>query len=106
MGCALHVGVPPSGEGWQLPTVTAAVAEPGVDDSVRAAVTDALASRRALGGRPLAVTVEEASWTPSRRSGDVLLYDARLVVRFDAGDRSRRAWAARAVIDPGSAGAA
>ena len=72
-------------------------------DAVRAAVIDGLAARRALGGPALDLEVLAADWRPSRRSGDTLLYDARLVVRVRAGEASREAWAVASQADPGSA---
>ena len=90
-----------------MPTVGAAVAEPGVGDAVRAALLEGLAARGALdpAGSPLVVEVRSADWLPSRRSGETLIYDARLVVRVTAGGASRDAWALQAVPDPGVAAA-
>ena len=106
LACALHVGTIPVSHRWRLEAVDAPVAEPGVDEQVRSAVLDALAARRALGedGVPLRVTVVEASCSPARRSGDVLLYEARLAVIFsgEGHDSTRRQW--RTFVDPGTAG--
>ncbi|MFN7144460.1 MAG: hypothetical protein ACK4YP_11830 [Myxococcota bacterium] len=101
----MHVGVLPVEGAWAVGEVAAPVAEPDVDAWVREALTTALASRGALdpGGRPVSVTVTEASFRPARRSGDVLLYEARLTVRFVAGEREgvrSRTWTVR---DPGNA---
>lgn len=105
--CAVHLGVAPALHRWSVPGVSAAVAEPGVGDAVRAALIEGLAARGALdpGGSPLVVEVRSADWLPSRRSGDTLVYDARLVVRVTAGATSREAWAVQSVPDPGVAAA-
>ena len=107
-GCTLHVGVMPASGAWAVGDVSAPVAEPDAESWVRESVTTALASRRALdpAGAPIRVTVTEATWSPSRRSGDVLLYDARLTLRLEAGDRvvtRTRTWTA---VDPGDAAGA
>lgn len=104
-GCAAHLGTIPASGGWALTEVAAPVAEPDVDVQVRAALLDALAARRALAndGSPLRATVLEAAYVPSRRSGDVLVYEARLTVRLDAGERTVTRQRARLVSDPGDA---
>lgn len=105
--CAVHLGVAPAVHRWSLSEVRAPVAEPGVGDAVRRALLADLAARGALdpAGPGLDVEVRTADWTPSRRAGAVLLYDARLVVRVGAGEGSREAWAQRSVPDPGVAAA-
>lgn len=105
LACVVHVGIAPPAHTWSLPSVEAPVAEPGVGDAVREALLARLAARRALdpGADALHVQVVTADWLPSRRSGDTLLYDARLVVRAQAGPRTREAWAQASIPDPGSA---
>ena len=104
--CALHIGTIPASHVWRVESVLAPVAEPGVDEQVRSAVLDALAARSAhdAEGEALRLTVVEASFTPTRRSGEVLLYEARLAVVFAGGEceSTRRRW--RTVVDPGTAG--
>jgi hypothetical protein len=108
VACALHAGVMPAGGGWRLDDVVAPVAEPGIDDAVRAAVLDALAARGALdaGGTPLVVTVVAADWRPTRRSGDVLLWEAVLTVRFEAAGRAVTRTRTRVVTDVADAAGA
>lgn len=77
-----------------------------MDDAVRAAFVAALAARRAIGEAPLVVRVTRADWTPAQRSGEGLLYEARLEAELVAGTRRRALWATRTVQDPGSAAAA
>lgn len=107
-GCTLRVGVMPASGAWAVGDVSAPVAEPDVESWVRESLTSALASRRALdpAGSPIRVTVTEATWSPARRSGDVLLYDARLTVLLEAGGRAvtrTRMWTS---VDPGNAASA
>ncbi|MDP2305354.1 MAG: hypothetical protein Q8P18_04940 [Pseudomonadota bacterium] len=107
-GCTVHVGVMPASGAWAVGDVSAAVAEPDAETWVREAVTTALASRHALdpAGPAIRVSITEAAWSPARRSGDVLLYDARLTLRMEAGGRvvtRTRAWTA---VDPGDAAGA
>lgn len=102
-GCHLHLGVAPADSTYRLAAVYAPVAEPGVDEAVRAAVLDALAARRAhdAGGEPLTVTVERADFVPGRRGEGGLVYEARLVVRLEVGTRARVVSASRPVLDGG-----
>ncbi len=107
-GCSVHVGVLPVRGTWTVAEVAAPVAEPDVDDWVEEAVTTSLGLRRALdpAGGALRVTVTEAAWSPSRRAGDVLLYEARLTLRLEADGRTvtrTRSWT---VVDPGDAASA
>jgi hypothetical protein len=104
LACALHLGTAPPASRWSVPAVLAPVAEPDVDLRVREALLDALAARGALGGPPLSVTVTVATFLPSRRAADTLLYDATLVLRVRAGARERDVLATASVIDPGNAG--
>lgn len=113
LGCAVHFGTVPANGPWGLAEVRAPVAEPGISDGIRAEVLRALAARSALDApsgraRSLTLTVLEASWVPTRRSPDVLLYEARLTVLFEGeaggGRVSSTRRGARTVIDPGVAG--
>lgn len=108
LGCAVHLGTAPAATRWTLAEVVAPVAEPDVDVHLRGALLDALAARRALdpGGAPLTATVLDASWVPTRRSGDALLYEARLAVLFEGGGRSGVRRRVRVALDPGDAAAA
>ncbi|MDP2313713.1 MAG: hypothetical protein Q8P41_12465 [Pseudomonadota bacterium] len=104
-GCAVHLGVLPIAGSWSVGEVSALVAEPDADAWVREATVTALVARGALDPSAPAVdvVVTEAAWMPARRAGDVLLYDARLTLRFTAGDRvatRTRTWSA---VDPGNA---
>ncbi len=99
----MHVGTVPITAGWALQTVRAPVVEPGVEDALRAAVNEALSARGAQGERPLVVTVLRADWNPSRRSGNILLYDAVLVAQFASGDVVRETNAVRTVVAPATA---
>lgn len=108
-GCRLHLGVAPPASFYRLAAVYAPVAEPGIDEQVRAAVAEALAARGAWRGSgvDLVVHVERAELVPGRRGEAGLAYEARLVVRFEAGDRRRTVSASRPLVDPGgSAGVA
>jgi len=84
------------------------VAEADVEQWARESLTSALASRRALdpSGPAVSVTVTEAVWAPARRSGDVLLYDARLTLVLAAGERVVTRTRTRTVVDPGDAAGA
>lgn len=104
-GCVLHLGTVPT-PGFAVAEVSAPVAEPGVDEAVRGAVGQALASRRASGAEPLTLIVERADWAPGRRSGEVVIYEATLAVRFRAQGRERLVVAGTVAADPGSAAAA
>jgi hypothetical protein len=108
IGCSLHFGVLPSAGAWSVGSVLAPVAEPDVDDWARESVTSALASRRALdpAAPGVTITVSEAAWTPARRSGGVLLYDARLTLTLQAGERVVARTRTRTVVDPGDAAGA
>ncbi len=112
LGCALHLGVIPAEGRFVVLDVRAPVAEHDIDAWVRESVLVALAARRAFdpAGVPVRVTVTEAAWEPSRRSGATLLYQARLVLRIEAGspDAPRVGTQSRAlfVVDPGTAGGA
>lgn len=108
VGCSVHVGVLPITGTWAVSAVEAPVAEPDVDAWTRDAVASALAARGALdpAGGALRVTVRDAAYTPSRRAGDVLLYEARLTLEMEAAGRTvtrTRAWTVR---DPGDAASA
>jgi hypothetical protein len=104
--CSVHIGVLPVEGAWSIGAVSAPVAEPEVDGWVRDGLVDALAARRALasGGPVLSAVVTEASWTPARRGGDVLLYEARLTVRVEGGGKVVTRTRTGSVVDPGSAG--
>lgn len=107
-GCALHLGVLPATGAWAVGDVSAPVAEPDAEAWVRESVTTALAARRRLdpSGTPIRITVTEAAWSPARRSGQVLLYDARLTLRLEGGGRvvtRTRSWTA---VDQGNAAGA
>jgi len=106
LAACVHLGTVPVGEGWNVVAAHAPVVEPGVDEAVRGAVVQALAARQAAGPAPLHVWVERADWRPGRRTGDTVIYDATLAVRFVAGARERTVTASRPVPDPGTAGAA
>ena len=108
IGCTVHLGVMPASGAWSVGDVSAPVAEPDVDTWVRESVTTALSARRALdpSAPAVRVTVTEAMWTPARRSGDVLLYDARLTLRLEAGERTVTRTRTRTVVDPGGAAGA
>lgn len=101
-GCTLHFGTPPS-PGYAVVRVDAPVAEPDVDVRVRAAVEAALAARGASGTVPISLQVERASWSPSRREGDVVVYLAELRVRLVAGSRSRASSVSAQVPAPADA---
>lgn len=103
--CALHLGTLPA-EGWSVVEVLAPVAEPGVEEEVRGAVVAALAGRGAAGASPLQLAVERAEWRPGRRTGEAVIYDATLAVRFRTGARERAVVVSTAVPDPGDAAAA
>lgn len=108
LGCTMHWGMPPATV-WHLATVSAPVAEPEVDRSVQDALLNRLSLRRALGNseaRSLTAEVLAADWLPVGRSGDQLLYEARLLVRLRAGPQERTFSASQTVPDPGSAAAA
>lgn len=79
------------------------MAEPGIDEQLRAAVADALAARGAWSeqGVDLLVHVERADLVPGWRGEAGLVYEARLVVRFEVGDRRRTVSASRPLVDPG-----
>ncbi|MSQ03892.1 MAG: hypothetical protein EXR71_18725 [Myxococcales bacterium] len=104
-GCAVHLGTIPT-PGFSLVELRAPVVEPGVDEAVRGAVIEALATRAASGSTPLTLSVERADWRPGRRSGTVVVYDATLSVRFVTGTRVRVVTATAPYPDPGSAGLA
>lgn len=108
LACAVHLGTIPSPTAWEVSVVAAPVAEPDVDDQVRAALREALAARRALatGGTPLTATVLEAAWTPTRRSGAALLWEARLVVLLEGGGRRVTRQRSLLVASPSDAAAA
>jgi hypothetical protein len=97
------VGTAPT-VGFQLAASSAVVAEPGVEEAVRAAVIDALAARRALGPEPLFLRVTRADWRPGRRTGETVIYDATLVVEFSTGARTRTVTVTSPEADPGNAG--
>lgn len=108
LACSLHWGVPPASQ-WRLGTVSAPVAEAGVDLSLQDALLDQLAERQALGDAsapPVFAEVLVADLVPTGRSAAGLLYEARLVVRFQAGAAQQNFSASRTIPDPGSAGAA
>ncbi len=105
VGCALHVGTPPS-RGYAVIRVDAPVAEAEIDVALRAAVEASLAARGASGSEPLALQVEVASWTPSRREGDLVVYLAELRVRFVAGERTRSSASSTFVPAPADAASA
>lgn len=105
VGCALHVGTPPA-RGYAVIRVDAPVAEAEIDVALRASVAAALAARGASGSDPLSLEVEVASWTPSRREGELVVYLAELRVRFVAGDRSRSSRSSTLVPGPGDAAGA
>lgn len=75
--------------------ISAPVAEPGVDEALRTALSQALAARGGLGGGPvLAVTITNAALDPTLRGdpagqGGGLWYRATLVARVDTPSRSR-----------------
>ncbi len=108
IACTVHVGVLPVSGEWSVGEVSAPVAEPDAEGWVRESLTTALAARRALdpAGPPVRVTVTDASWAPSRRAGDVLLYEARLTLRLEAGERIATRTRTWTVIDPGDAAGA
>ena len=108
VGCAVHVGTPPVAAPYAVGVVTAPVAEPGIDALLSAGLRRALAARGAYdpSAPPVAVTVVTAELVPARRAGDTLVYEGRLVVRFECGDRAWTATRSRALADPGSAAAA
>lgn len=105
LGCAVHLGTVPTA-GFSVVELRAPVVEPGVDEAVRGAVIEALATRGAVGPAPLSLTVERADWRPGRRSGDIVVYDATLSVRFVAGARVRVVTATAPYADPGTSGLA
>lgn len=108
IGCAVHLGVLPTSGSWSVGEVSAPVAEPDVQAWARESLTTALAARRALdpAGAPIRVTVTDASWMPSRRAGEVLLYEARLTLRLEAGERVATRTRTWTVVDPGDAAGA
>ncbi|MBM4391384.1 MAG: hypothetical protein FJ090_09700 [Deltaproteobacteria bacterium] len=105
VGCALHVGAPPT-RGYAVIRVDAPVAEASIDTALRSSVEAALAARAASGSEALALEVELASWTPSRREGELVVYLAELRVRFVAGERSRSSASSTLVPGPGDAAGA
>lgn len=105
VGCVLHLGTVPS-PGFAVVEVSAPVAEPGVDEAVRREVGHALGGQAAVGATPLRLTVERADWRPGRRTGDVVLYEATLAVRFRTEVAERLVTESTVVADPGSAAAA
>jgi hypothetical protein len=107
-GCAVHLGVVPASGSFSVAPVSAPVAEPDVDAWVEEAVTTALSARRALDpqGPSLQVTVTDAAWVPARRSGDVLLYEARLTLRLEGAGRTGTQTRTRTIVDPGDAASA
>lgn len=107
-GCAVHLGTIPVDGGWRVVRVEAPVAEPDVDAWVGEAVTSALAARGAHdpAGDVLRVTVTEASWSPARRSGPTLLYEARITLAIVAGERTGTRTRTWTVVDPGDAAGA
>lgn len=98
----------PLGHGWRVDAVIAPTAEVTVDDAVRTAVVRALAARGALVemGSPLTVTVLKAEWVPTRRSGDQVLWEATLSVKFEADGRTGVRTRTRTVAGPEDAAAA
>ncbi len=104
--CAWHLGEPPT-PSWRL-AVVAPVAEPGVDDALRAALARAMPSSPTTGEAPQAqVRIVTASWEPSPLASDVaggsLTWRAVLVVEVQVPEqgpplatlRAERAVAAR-----------
>jgi hypothetical protein len=99
--------VPPSTD-WHLGAVSAPVAEEGVDLALQNALLDQLSLRQSLGNASsptLTADVLNADWVPTGRSGEQLLYEARLTIRLHAGSVSRNFSATQTVLDPGTAGA-
>lgn len=107
-GCSVHLGTVPVEGRWSVATVDAPVAEPDVDAWMAEALAAALASRGALdpSGPAVTVTVTDASFTPARRAGDTLLYDARLTIVVEAGGRTATRTRTWSVVDPGDAAGA
>src|SRR4051812_395086 len=105
LGCAVHLGVLPVSGAWSVAPVEAPVVEADADLWVEEAVVAALVARHALdpAGPALRVTVTEAAWVPARRAGDVLLYDARLTLRLQGGERVTTQTRVQSVVDPGNA---
>ena len=108
IGCFLHVGVPPTSSWWVAQAENASI-EPELDTIFSQALQSSLAGRNALGtpaASPVHVRVVIADWSPSLRSGDQLLYEARLTIEAVTPTETRRFSVSRLVPDPGSAGAA
>lgn len=106
LACTIGLGPPPVAS-WDLAPVRAVVAEPDVDRAVEGALLEELAAAGALGrGRKLTATVLEAGWTPIGRSGETVLYEARLVVLLEGDGKEQRFSATLTRTDPGSAIAA
>lgn len=103
VACTWHVGNPSVEQGWALQPMLAPVAEPDVDESVRAAMAAALAARGATGTEPLTVTVTRAELLPSQRGEAGLVYEARLDLQIAGGGRSRQLVVRELVPDPGTA---
>jgi hypothetical protein len=108
VGCALRVGTPPVEVAYGVGAVQAAVAEPGIDALVSAGLVSALVARGAYdaAGPAVTATVVAADLSPTRRAGDTLMYELRLVVRFEAAGAAWTATRTRLMADPGSAGTA
>jgi hypothetical protein len=108
VGCAVHVGLPPVAGPYAVGAVAAPVSEPGIDALLEVGLRRALAARGVYD--PAAVRVDVAVVTaellPARRAGATLVYEARLVVRFEVGERAWTATRTRSLADPGSAAAA
>lgn len=104
--CTLHVGGPPSAGFW-VSQVEAPVAEPNIDIIVLDAVETRLAAGGAFvkGGTALALLIERADWSPSRRDGDALVYAARLRVRAAGVDATRTCELSGEVLAPTSGNA-
>jgi hypothetical protein len=105
MACSVHLGVAPVSGQWAVQSVSTPVVEPEIDAWFRESLTTALTMRGAwsASGDPIRATITEATWAPSRRSGAVLLYEGRLTVRIEAGQRSwtrTRSWT---TVDSGDA---
>ena len=92
--------------GFQVVSIRAVLAEPGVEQAVTSAVERALGARRALGPAPLELVVARAEARPGRRTGNTVIYEMTLVVEFRSGARARTVTVSSPLADPGTAGAA
>lgn len=107
LSCALHWGVPPAAR-WSVGEVRSLAAEPGLGPQLEQELWAALSGARMAspGAPPLDALITEASLAPGGRSGDTILYAARLTVRFTAGGTEARVWSisrSRLLADPGTA---